>query len=107
MVKNKVTIQETVDFLNSILKIDPLVITALFSMRISCNEKLKNHETVQVGVDGGYSQVGMIGILNGLFGKDQYKWGHICADYDNGIIKKFRLLTTENVAKIIEKQDKL
>ena len=103
MVKNEITIQETVDFLNSLLAIDKQVITALFSTRISCNMDLADHETVQVGVEGNYAQVGMIGILNGLFGIDKHGWGHISADYDNGMIVKFRLLTIEDVEKYVKK----
>ncbi len=103
MVKNEITIQETVDFLNSLLVIDRQAITALFSMRMACNTDLADHKTVQVGVEGSYAQVGMIGILNGLFGTDQYGWGHISADYDNGIIKNFRSMTTEDVKEYVNK----
>ena len=103
MVKNEITIQGTVDFLNSLLAIDRQAITALFSMRMACNTDLADHETVQVGVEGNYAQVGMIGVLNGLFGKDQYGWGHISADYDNGMIIKFRLLTIEDVKGYVNK----
>ena len=96
MVKEKITIQEMVDFLNEILKIDAIAITALFSLRIACNENLAKHETVQVGrLSENYCQVGMIGILNGLFGIDEHGWGHIAADCDNGMITEFKVLTPE------------
>lgn len=97
MVKEKVTIQETVDFLNELLKIDQVAVTALFSLRTACNKKLANHETVQVGVINNYYQVGMIGVLNGLFGIDDNGWGHIAADYDNGKIIEFRVLTEDEI----------
>ncbi len=103
MVKNEITTQETVDFFNLLLAIDRQAITALFSMRMACNTDLADHETVQVGVEGNYAQVGMIGVLNGLFGKDQHGWGHISADYDNGMIVKFRLLTIEDVKGYVNK----
>lgn len=103
MVREKITIQKTVDFLNEILKIDSVAITALFSSRIACNENLAKHETVQVGRLGkDYCQVGMIGIFNGLFGIDEHGWGHISADYDNGMIIKFRVLTSSDVDSIIK-----
>lgn len=105
MVKNEITIQETVDFLNEILKVDPVAITALFSLRTACNKDLADHGTVQVGaLSKSYFQVGMIGVLNGLFGVDDYGWGRISADYDNGTIKGFRLLTTDDVKSFIESQ---
>ena len=98
-VKEKIGLQETVDFLNELLKIDPIAITALFSMRIGCNRILANHETVQIfAFDETYFQVGMVGILNGLFGIDENGWGHISVDYDDGKITGFQVLT-ENKTK--------
>ncbi len=105
MVKDEVTIQEAIDFFNSLIKIDQQAVTALFSMRIACNMDMRDHDTVQVGTEGNYSQVGMIGILNGLFGKDKYCWGHICADYDNGMIKRFKLLSENDVKIILDKKE--
>ena len=105
MVKESIAIQETVNFLNEILKYDPVAITAMFSLRVACNKDLADHKTVQVGaLSKSYFQVGMIGILNGLFGADKYRWGHISADYDNRMIKKFRLLSEKDVKTIIRKQ---
>lgn len=106
MVEEKITIQETVDFLNELLKIDPATITALFSLRVACNKKLANHETVQVGViSKQYYQVGMIGVLNGLFGIDDNGWGHIAADYDDGRIIRFRLLTESEIKAFTSEGD--
>lgn len=104
-VKEKITLKETVDFLNELLKIDPIAITALFSMRIACNETLADHETVQVSMLGkDYCQVGVIGILNGLFGIDEYGWGHISIDYDDGKVTGFRVLTEDEIKDFIEKK---
>jgi len=106
MVKNHVSIYKTVDFLNKLLVVDSDTISALFSMRITCNEALANHETVQVRQLGpGVFQVGMIGILNGLFGIDEHGWGHVVADYKNGKIIGFRVLTTDDVKKYVEPED--
>jgi len=102
MVKESITIQETVDFLNELLKVDNQAINTLFSVRMACNKDLADHNTVQVGVfPPDYFQVGMIGILNGLFGKDEFGWGHICANYDNGNIVGFSMLTTDDVKKYL------
>lgn len=92
MVKESVTLKETVEFLNSLIKVDSSAINALFSSRISCNEEMANHETVQVMARDGFFQVGMIGVLNGLFGIDKSGWGHIIADYEDGKITKFNML---------------
>lgn len=105
MVKESVTIQETVDFLNSLIKIDSSVITKLFDMRINCNEDMANHKTVQVSNFGiHYFKVGMIGILNGLFGIDEHGWGHIAANYEDGKIINFEVLTSEKVASFQTKE---
>ena len=104
MVKKNVTIQETVDFLNELLKVDSQAINTLFSTRMACNKDMADHDTVQVAVfPPDYFQVGMIGILNGLFGKDEFGWGHICADYNDGKIVNFRVLTIDDVKKYVEK----
>lgn len=103
-VKDSVTIIETVDFLNELVKLDPVAMNALFSMRIGCTKAMADHPTVQVGVLGkGYFTVGLIGILNGLFGADEHQWGHISADIDDGAVTGFRLLSTEDVAKYVAK----
>lgn len=104
MVKSRISIQKTVDFLNELLEIDRCTITALFSSRICCNSLLADHPTVQVGVlSKNYFQVGMIGILNGLFGIDEHGWGHIIADYEDGELLRFRLLTDEDVKGYLKK----
>lgn len=104
-VKEKISIEETVNFLNELLKIDPIAITALFSMRIGCNGALADHETVQVLVSSGtYFQVGMVGILNGLFGIDEHGWGHITIDYDDGKITGFRVLTEDEIRNFVGKK---
>ena len=106
MVKDSVTIKEMVDFLNELLEYDSYAISALFSTRIMCNRYLADHESVQVRQLGEDAfQVGMIGIINGLFGIDQNGWGHIAADYDNGKITKFTLLTNADVKSFIEPDD--
>lgn len=91
-VKDKIAIEETVDFLNDLLLADHFAISSLFSMRISCNEQLADHPTIQVGSIGkAYWVVGMIGILNGLFGTDENGIGRIIVDYTDGRIDRFRL----------------
>ena len=62
-------VEETVDFLNSLLEIDRNAITILCSTRIGCNEELANHPTVQVHANKAkFYSVGFLGIINGLFG---------------------------------------
>lgn len=103
-VKKEVKIEEVVEFLNTLLDIDPYAINALFSMRVGCNEEMANHPSVQISVSGdNYYSAGVIGVLNGLFGADEYGWGHISATYDDGKLINFRLLTNKDVEEYTKK----
>lgn len=97
--KQFVTQEWVVTFLNTMLEIDRKAVSGLFLYRLGCNEELANHRTVQVREysNGEYS-VGFLGILNGLFGIDKDGWGPIAAIVDKqcGIIEEFRLVTPED-----------
>jgi hypothetical protein len=88
-----------VDYLNSLLKIDPEAISELFNNRVPCNKKLAYHPTVQVQMIEDFSRVGIIGILNGFFGvyDDGPKkgWGAIRANFDGGKLVKFDITPNE------------
>lgn len=91
-----VTPADAVDVLNRIHAADPLVLDQLVSARVSCNQALADDPTVQVGgfnaegepvrSDGpavAY-QVGLLGILNGIFGVQENGQGYIAAVFANG-----------------------
>lgn len=100
--KKFVSIQDTVDFLNSLIDIDPDAISNLSSVRVGCNKAMADHPTVQVaGISKSYFIVGIVGILNGLFGSDEYGWGHISADYEGSRVKRFRVLSNHDIEKYI------
>lgn len=95
--EKKVTPKEAVSFLNKLLKDDRKAIESLFAIRVLCNKKLATHPTVQCGMMGKDTYfVGILGILNGLFGKDDNECGFIVACIDNGKIKRFRLVRDTN-----------
>jgi len=97
MLKEKVTPQETVDFLNELLQLDPDGMNAFFSTRVACNAKIARHETVQVGVlNPDYYVFGALGIFNGLFGIDEDGWGCITAIVEGPRIVKFEIVTDEH-----------
>lgn len=97
MLKEKVSQQEAVDFLNDILKADPEGISAFFSTRVACNKELANHPTVQVGVlNPDYHVFGALGILNGLFGIDEDGWGCIVAIVEGPKIIQFEVVTNKH-----------
>ena len=94
MTKNSVTIQETIDFLNSALEVDRTAISRLFETRQPCNEQLANHPTIQIS-QGDYPLTGLLvgplGFLNGLFGVDEKGLGPITMVVKiDGTITEFR-----------------
>jgi len=86
-------LKRAVALLNEINELDPSVLPALIKHRVTCNTKLAEHPTVQVGIkddEDGVFEVGLLGILNGIFGVKSDDWGYIEAHFDNeqkGIIR--------------------
>ena len=72
-------VQLALDVLNDALERDPLALTQLVNARITCNEHLAKHRTVQAGVYDGDFKVGVLGLINGILG---YKQGGIGAEGD-------------------------
>lgn len=64
MIRESVTIDEVIGFLNHLITVDPGAITRLIEARVACNDAMTNHPTVQCGEN----EVGFLGVLNGIFG---------------------------------------
>ena len=75
--------KSTVDYLNKLLEEDRNAIECLFDVRVPCNKKLSDHPTCQVPIALNGSRVGMLGVINGLFGVDRKACGHICTVHDD------------------------
>lgn len=80
---NKEAIEEAIAVLNRIHEADPMVLPALISLRVPCNEAVANDPAVQVGVHEDEFEVGVLGIINGIFGTNDDGWGWICAKLDD------------------------
>lgn len=79
--EESVTIDRAVELLNQCFEADPNAMHNLVETRVDCSESLAAHPTVQVcGKET--PQVGLLGILNGLFGVDERGFGPITAMYD-------------------------
>ena len=89
-IKESVTLDETIELLNSLVEIDPHAMTKLISARVECNEKLADHPTVQVGAIDDKTEVGILGVLNGIFGADEDGWGpiQVVMDVEKRVTKK-------------------
>lgn len=78
-------VDQAIEVLNRIHKTDPTVLPELISYRVECNLELADDPTVQVGREkthGVVYKVGLLGIINGLFGVDENGWGFIYANFE-------------------------
>lgn len=72
-----------INFMNELIDLDYKAIESLVEHRVPCNEGLANHSTIQTARDDkGKSIVGLLGILNGIVGKDEDGWGFIAANFE-------------------------
>ena len=90
MLKESITIKEAVDFLNDALNTDSKAVTELFFDRKKCNVYMANHETIQCGMIKDEYCVGVLGLLNGMFGIDENGYGAIMMVIEEGEITKFK-----------------
>jgi hypothetical protein len=77
--------------LNEALEADPVAMESLFKYRVSCNEKLADHPTIQVrgASSGSECTVGLLGFINGVFAMND-KYIGMVIDLDNqGEIVRF------------------
>jgi len=93
--KNNVSAQDVCDLLNEILRLDYDCIHNLINHREECNENIANHPDIIVTNE---STLGIMGLINGLFGIREDGMGAICYEYDGDEITGFKLtLTKENL----------
>jgi hypothetical protein len=94
--RETVSIDDVIALLNEAAAADPQAMIALIGNRVLCNEKLAAHPAVQVGRYasetsaemsgpnvGSVTRVGVLGLLNGVFGINEQGYGPIVADIDN------------------------
>lgn len=102
MIKQSITLEEVVAFLNELVVIDRAAMTALVETRVPCNEALADHPTVQVSCREDGARVGLLGILNGLFGVDERGYGAIGAQF-SGIAGELGEVENFDVVVVPEK----
>lgn len=82
--ESSVTIARAIELLNELIALDEDAVTALFENRVPCNEALADHPTVQIVVNAENKYtVGLLGIINGMFGVDGRGIGQIGAAYSD------------------------
>ena len=83
MKSEPVTVQAAIDLLNEASQLDPLAMRSLVEYHVPCDYTLADHPTVQVDcTENGDPIVGMLGIINGLFGVDENAQGKITGVWD-------------------------
>ncbi len=87
--REQISIDDAIVFLNKLIAIDKPAIAALLANRVPCNEHLAEHPTVQVSAQHGGFHVGMFGIINGLFGVDVCGRGLIRYVFQDGELIRF------------------
>jgi hypothetical protein len=83
--KESVTIDDVLALLNELLEKDRSAIVSLIEHRVFCNKDTANHPTVQVIKKDGVEYVGMLGILNGLFGVNEHQYGVLGIEMDDSL----------------------
>lgn len=88
--KLSVTVDDVVRLLNEINEMDSTILPKLIKYRVPANKKIAMHPTIQVGERSKKRyEVGLLGILNGLFPTLEDGYGHIAACYSKGRLLKF------------------
>ena len=95
MISETISIDDVVEYLNSVLEADPLALRALLCTFIPCNKKLAKHPTAVVNPawHEGYT-IGVIGLINGMFGVGEDNYPAICYKIDtetNKVIGFYRI----------------
>jgi len=103
MIKENITLDEVIGFLNELTTLDPNMVTDWINARVVCNKDIYEHPTVQCGTWNGKKKVGALGILNGLFGSfdegPKKGWGVLAAVIEkDGLVCGFK--RTENTVPI-------
>lgn len=82
-IRKSLSVNQAIELLNSAVAADDIAMECLIESRVECNKALADHPTIQVAGHGtGTYTVGLLGILNGLFGISETGFGIIAANYE-------------------------
>lgn len=85
---NLVSVQDAVTLLNEAVFADRETMQELVEHRIVCTLELAYHPTIQVSAK---NEVGLLGILNGIFGLNATQEGYIRAVYQDDNLVRFEV----------------
>ena len=81
-----IAVNRAIEVLNEAINSDQEAILSFFSHRVECNKKLADHKSVQVRQTGKQKfkyNIGVLGLINGLFGVNEIGSGHIAMVFDD------------------------
>ena len=81
MLKEMITLDETIKTLNEALTLDKEGVTNFILTYARVNHNLAVHPTIQVNKNDGTFRLGMLGFLNGLFGISETGFGALGANF--------------------------
>lgn len=84
-----ISLDDAIDYLNELLDRDRPAIAAMVANRVPCNRGLADHPTVQVMQQHGGYHVGLLGVINGMFGVFNGTDGPIAAVFEDGYLLRF------------------
>ena len=80
--RDRVSLTQAVILLNELVKADPETMQALLEARVPCGASLARHPSIQLLMKDGRPRVGLLGVLNSLFGKGADGQAQIIAESD-------------------------
>lgn len=83
------SIDDVIDYLNELLALDRPAIAALVANRVPCTEALADHRSVQVQSQHGGYHIGLLGIINGMFGTTDGTNGPVTVVFEDGYLARF------------------
>lgn len=79
---HKAYLEFAVESLNQALKADPKTIQYMMQQRFLCSKSLAEHPTIQSSENDGEFSIGVMGLINGLFGVDKDGYGFIAGIWE-------------------------
>lgn len=84
MIHDPCSLDQAISILNELVAADPIAMRNLIENRVPCNEGLAEHPTAQVGFHDNEYRIGLLGVLNGIFGIHEDGNGALCAHFEVG-----------------------
>jgi hypothetical protein len=77
-------VDHAIAVLNELVALDREAVEQLVEYRVACGSGIADHPTAQVTGDSESGpHIGMLGVINGIFGVNARGWGYITAEFDD------------------------